>query len=837
MGMLRVFVFFICIFAGFWTATQSLAEKVHYDALLGAPSMVSEGVPYYFPWRYIGWWVKFHNVIPNLFQQTYVWIFAGFLFGFVLVFLTMKKKTSTNYGSARWAEYDDLLKMEVISAHGVVIGLYDAPWKRGFTKIYRWLETLQNTKVKYAELDFENRQAKKRDKMLDKLAEIENKMDASVGRELQELRKEKQQLMDVLGKPAKYDPKSNPVTVFPFVWFYKKVGKLYNAMSHFYLRDNSNKHMAVIAPTRSGKGVGLIIPTLLGSWNASCIVNDIKRENWEVTAGYRKRMGQVCIKFEPTKSDGTTARWNPMDEIPVGTSNELMMAQNIAHTLADYEGKGKLDHWGSNAEVVILTVMLHMSYAYYADRENYPMKPNLSTLANFLKANMIEEEKKDDAGNVVMDENNQPILVVRPKGFIESLQVMMGFAHVPDKGIKIERWDSKRKCMVAGKYDETRKMMVEEPFTPNDLHRIYYMYKDIIRVAPNTHPLVYKNFMEIVAKPEGECGSIISTANTALKEYLDPVLATNTSVSDFCIDDIMNYDKPVSLYLVTPPSDLLRLSPIFRLFFEMMIQHHAADMGFKNARPVDLYKHKCLLLMDEFSSLGNLATFASTMSYIAGYGLKVFLIIQGKPQMDKIYGKDNDIFLNCHMQIFYGPNETETARYAADQLGDQTIVAEDPFQGFFSKQQRTKKEMARKLMTMDELKQLGDKEIILASGNPPLLTWKVKYYEDKYFTSKLVPAPVVSDIIRMKNGEPYYPYGAWVDRVIEARKANKKTPMPEMFNVELNWDVADKPGSPKHFETDKPDFSSVQAPDFESIKGMVSEHLENLNKSSGSKWS
>jgi type IV secretory pathway TraG/TraD family ATPase VirD4 len=173
--------------------------------------------------------------------------------------------------------------------------------------------------------------------------------------------------------------------------------------------------------------------------------------------------------------------------------------------------------------------------------------------------------------------------------------------------------------------------------------------------------------------------------------------------------------------------------------------------------------------MDEFSSLGNLQTFASTMSYIAGYGLKVFLIIQGKPQMDKIYGKDNDIFLNCHMQIVYGPNETDTAEYAAKQLGDQTIIAEDPSQGMFNfKQQRNKKEMARKLMTMDELKQLGDREIILASGSPPLLTWKVKYYEDKYFTSKLVPAPVVSDIIRMKNGKPLYRYPLWEKKLRDA---------------------------------------------------------------------
>lgn len=102
---------------------------------------------------------------------------------------------------------------------------------------------------------------------------------------------------------------------------------------------------------------------------------------------------------------------------------------------------------------------------------------------------------------------------------------------------------------------------------------------------PYSHPIVSSAFDEILAKPEDECGSIISTANTALKEYLDPILAANTSCSDFCINDVLNYKDPVSLYLVTPPADLIRLSPIFRLFFEYMIKVHTKkSVPLKKAR-------------------------------------------------------------------------------------------------------------------------------------------------------------------------------------------------------------------------------------------------------------
>lgn len=117
-----------------------------------------------------------------------------------------------------------------------------------------------------------------------------------------------------------YDAKKDDKFTYYFYSLpYKKCFSWYTHLSHFYLRDNSNKHLAVIAPTRSGKGVGLIVPTLLGGWKASTIVNDIKSENWGITAGYRHyRMGQKTIKFRPTADDGSSARWNPLDEIRIG---------------------------------------------------------------------------------------------------------------------------------------------------------------------------------------------------------------------------------------------------------------------------------------------------------------------------------------------------------------------------------------------------------------------------------------------------------------------------------------------------------------------------------------
>lgn len=110
----------------------------------------------------------------------------------------------------------------------------------------------------------------------------------------------------------------------------------------FYLRHNGPEHILVYAPTRSGKGVGIVIPTLL-SWLQSVFVYDIKGENWHLTAGFREKvLGQRCIRFSPW--DLQSARFNPLDEIRLD-HNLVKDTMNIATMIVDPDGKGLNDHW------------------------------------------------------------------------------------------------------------------------------------------------------------------------------------------------------------------------------------------------------------------------------------------------------------------------------------------------------------------------------------------------------------------------------------------------------------------------------------------------------------
>ena len=110
-----------------------------------------------------------------------------------------------------------------------------------------------------------------------------------------------------------------------------------------YLRHNGPEHIMVFAPTRSGKGVGLILPTLL-AWEGSSIVLDIKGENWALTAGWRKSQDQVVLRFDPSDPSGASARFNPLEELRIDTMMGIPDVQNMAAMLVDPNGKGLEDH-------------------------------------------------------------------------------------------------------------------------------------------------------------------------------------------------------------------------------------------------------------------------------------------------------------------------------------------------------------------------------------------------------------------------------------------------------------------------------------------------------------
>ncbi len=128
-----------------------------------------------------------------------------------------------------------------------------------------------------------------------------------------------------------------------------------------YLRHDGPEHSIVIAPTRSGKGVGNVVPTLL-SWPASAAVYDEKGELWALTAGWRANgADNTVIRWEPGAAEGS-AGFNFLEEVRLGTPHEVADAQNIAQMLCDPEGRGLADHWQKTSFALLTGLILHVLY-------------------------------------------------------------------------------------------------------------------------------------------------------------------------------------------------------------------------------------------------------------------------------------------------------------------------------------------------------------------------------------------------------------------------------------------------------------------------------------------
>jgi len=129
-----------------------------------------------------------------------------------------------------------------------------------------------------------------------------------------------------------------------------------------YLRHDGPEHVLVFAPTRSGKGVSLVIPTLL-AWNDSAVIYDIKGENWAKTAGFRSQQGHICFRFCPVEQS-YGSRFNPLAEVRLFTDRDVSDAQNIAEILGRTHGQHTPSdpHWQDTGVSIICGMILHVCY-------------------------------------------------------------------------------------------------------------------------------------------------------------------------------------------------------------------------------------------------------------------------------------------------------------------------------------------------------------------------------------------------------------------------------------------------------------------------------------------
>ncbi len=423
-----------------------------------------------------------------------------------------------------------------------------------------------------------------------------------------------------------------------------------------YLRDHGQRAILLAAPTRSGKGVGIVVPVLL-DYPGSVVVLDIKHENHALTSGYRRQIGQEVFVFNPFATDGRTHRWNPLRYIPAEPSLRVGELRQIAHMLyPDGDGSGNQQFFIDHARNVFLALAL-----YLFEQHDRAMRLGLATPYPTL-------------GGLHRLASGSPGISPR----------------------------------------EHFRSMAEEDFLSDASHHA---------------------FSGFAGQAEETLSSILGTFHAPLLPWSDPLLDGATSADDFLLTDVRR--KRISIYLCVSPDRLAQAGLIFNLFFSQLISLNTRTLPQQDPT----LRHQCLLMLDEFTSIGKIDIIARAVGYMAGYNLRLLTIVQSMAQLDATYGREQarTLATNHATQILFAPREQQDANDYADMLGTTTLRRRQRSSG--RETSFTEVEERRALLLPQEIKALGpERQILLIEGmEHPVLARKIRYYRERRFRRRLLP--------------------------------------------------------------------------------------------------
>ncbi|EEO40307.2 MULTISPECIES: type IV secretory system conjugative DNA transfer family protein [Fusobacterium] len=443
-----------------------------------------------------------------------------------------------------------------------------------------------------------------------------------------------------------------------------------------YIIENLKTHIALIAPSRAGKGTGVIIPTLL-NWLGSVFVLDMKGENYQITAGYRKHaLKQTILKFKPYGLEDSIS-YNPLAEVRIGTAYEVKDATIIADILTDPgEGK-KRDHWDMSATALFIGLILHVLY-------------------------MRRREGKIGTFGDIVD-----FLTSTDKTLEQNFIDLMEYKHLEDYSVWNDIYDSSQ----------------------------------MKGINPGTHPIVARTAAEILNKDERERASVISTVMAKLSLFKDPIIRKNTSRADFRIKDLMDYKNPVSFYIVVEAEQMDTLSLLLRILVTQTIGILAPEMDFSSDKPIHKHKMLFLMdEFPAFGTIPLFEKALAYIAGYGMKALIIAQALNQikKNYGDRNSVFDNCATTVFYSPT---PLDTETPKQISEMLGDKTIkVKNRSYKAFqIGSSNISESNQARRLLTPEEVrnKVAGKWNIISVTGLYPRIGVKLEYFREKYFKSKI----------------------------------------------------------------------------------------------------
>ncbi|MEM1149369.1 MAG: type IV secretory system conjugative DNA transfer family protein [Pseudomonadota bacterium] len=438
------------------------------------------------------------------------------------------------------------------------------------------------------------------------------------------------------------------------------------------LRYDGPGHLLTLAPTRSGKGVGTVIPNLLVA-DRSVLVIDPKGENARLTGAARKAFGAVHV-LDPFGITGyLSAAYNPLDRLDPTSLDLGEDAATLADALVmDPPSQVSEAHWNEEAKALLTGLIL-----FAAVHED----PGRRTLASVREYLTLPPERFQDLLKLMQESAGAAGLIARAANRHLGKAEREAASVLSNAQRHTHFLDSPRMSQVLGRTD----------FRFADLkHRTLSIFlvlpPDRLGTYARWLRLLIAQALQEIAR-DGQPGQEAPQTSQALSQALSQAPETTTA--------------PLS--------------------------------GPKT--PEEAPRPPVLFLLDEFAALGHLEAIERAMGLMAGYGLQLWPILQDLSQLRGLYDRRAGTFIaNSGVLQTFGVNDLETAEWLSRSLGQATIgfatrtsrPGDDP--------STSENVTGRALMTPDEIMKLpAHLQILRLQGMPPALVRKIVYFQDPEF--------------------------------------------------------------------------------------------------------
>jgi type IV secretion system protein VirD4 len=484
------------------------------------------------------------------------------------------------------------------------------------------------------------------------------------------------------------------------------------------LRAPMELNIYLAAPTRTGKGVGFVIPNLL-DFAGSAVVLDMKREAYRATSGWRRQaLGQKVYLFDPLSGSGETHCFNPLAYIdrenPITVVSELqrMSLQWLPYPLS---GNPFFTDAARNGFVGV--------GAYLASNTDYDF-----TIANIFR--ILTDDPQTRLGQVLKEIERAPSTNIAA-GAIELLR---SFLSIPPETFgsvkstiesKLGLFANPKIVMATRRSDFDLRQLRTVPMTihlgsdPGDLTLLAPLYNIIFQQIADLHT------RELPPRPLGR------------------------------------FER--SRRARTMIGSARKLSPEARrdaASRAAVVRATGLEPGQRNAVPV-------LLIVDEFKRLGKMEVLGEGFSYLAGYGIRTAAVFQSPAQLIAVYGVHmaREIEANCGIQIFFTPSTYADAKDISERLGTQTIKTRsrsDARTAMFSSSTGnlgnvSHSEASRPLLMANEVEDMPPRlgVIFQPGAGRPILHRRIRYFEDRLFRARAARGWVVPPVQSMDDYARY----------------------------------------------------------------------------------